>query len=144
MSAQEIVIKNAVRNRKFGKGISTQPTGHGTEIAAPSGPDYIGTFGQIGEQMRNDRRYLQSIQSAFKHSRLFYDGKIIESVWRFGAIKDNSNYIFDETTGEAPWVEDKCAVYDYAWFDATSNINDLIDAIAKDGSLRIRVKADRK
>jgi len=82
---QEITIQKPKQCRKFGYGISTTPTGRGTDIARPSAPDYKGTFAMIESQMRNDRAYLSSIQSAYKNKKFFYDGRIINAIKVFGA-----------------------------------------------------------
>jgi hypothetical protein len=81
----EITISNPKKDRKFGYGISTTPTGNGTDIARPSVPDYKGTFAMIERQIQGDRAYLSSIQSAYKNSKFFYNGKIITAIRAYGA-----------------------------------------------------------
>lgn len=85
---QEITINNVTRCRKFGYGISTQPTGRGTDIESPSAPDYTGTLKQIRKQLDDDRRYLDSIQSSYQSRSWFYDGKPIVWVWTIGNLGD--------------------------------------------------------
>lgn len=82
----EIIIKNANRSRKFGYGISTTPSGHGTEIEPPTTPDYTGTLKQIEDQVEADHLYLNSIQNVHKSRRWFYDGQPIEAVWGVGIV----------------------------------------------------------
>jgi hypothetical protein len=107
MSA-EITIKNIRACRKFGFGYSYTPTGHGTEIEAPAHPEHTGTLKQIESALGSD--LLLKNERAFRADAWFYDGKRIESVYRFGMIKPGPS---DPDDLEAFY--DK-AEYDNAWF----------------------------
>ena len=120
--ATECTIRNAIRCRDFGYGVSTTPSGRGTDIAPPSGPDYTGTLGQIEKQMRDDLPYLQSIQTAFQARRWFHRGRPIRSVWTYGWLQA---------------LDDGQSIYGQGWF-RVQKLYELREAIAKDGTLRIR------
>lgn len=139
MTMTEIIVKNANRSRKFGYSISTQPTGHGTDIAVPSSPRYTGTLTQIQKQIDDDRRYLNSIQSAYKNRAWFYDGKRIEAIWTIGCVTQCG-------CGEEKCFLEGHDVYDYGWFrlpliegiDERGKVE--IAGLEKDGSLRLRLE----
>lgn len=120
---REIVIKNARRCRKFGVGVSTTPTGQGTDIAPPRGANYRGTIKQIERQRADDYRYLNSIQSAYKTWALFYEHDYVIAVWRFGMV-------------DGPHENESEDRYD--WFSCYT-LESLIEGIGEDGSVKIRV-----
>lgn len=122
----EITVKNAVRCPKFGYGVSTTPTGHGTDIRPPTAPKYTGTFHQIEKLMKEDHHYLSSIQSVYKSVRFFYGGKPIRVVWTFGRTYQDP---------EDPEKDN----YDYAWF-IPKTWDQLVSAVDERGILRLRVE----
>lgn len=72
----------SLRTRTLGWGYETTPTGRGTEIELPSGPDYVGTYCQIVRAIRADRAY-QSIISGgtFSNTCWFVGGQRITEIW---------------------------------------------------------------
>lgn len=85
------------RNRQIGFGWSTIPTGNGTEIAAPTRPNYEGTVKQVLEERRVDRN-LRAIQSGgvFMNAGWFFKGMRIVEVNGYS----NRQYSFSDLMGE--------------------------------------------
>ncbi len=144
MKTQEIIINNANRCRKFGYGISTEPTGVGMDIEEPRVPAYTGTFKMIQKQMNDDYRYLNSIQTTFKNTRWFYDGKPIAGVFTTGIIKSKDCEC-------DPWKDKYCekcnnlrsiVEYGEAWFSAEALGSEIEFSSSCNRSVQIRVEVD--
>ncbi len=83
---KEITVKNFRKNRKFGWGWSTTPTGEDAySIETPDAPDYEGTLNQLQEARRNDRAF-NNLGGAFFNTAWFYRGKRITHTRVFGPM----------------------------------------------------------
>jgi hypothetical protein len=128
----EITIANPRRCRKFGYGISTTPSGHGTDITPPRGSDYNGTIKQIDQQITDDYRYLSSIQSAYKSTAIFYDGQVIDAIWDSGVVdtkKTGVEKIYPYNDSDEFYEQDVFEdIYGETWFLPTlDRLRDLVE-----------------
>lgn len=82
MQTTTVTITNPTRRRQWGWNYSTTPTGHGTNIAPVTEPDYVGTLNQVRECIRNDRGLAAARSGGvYMSTGWFYGDKRICRVW---------------------------------------------------------------
>jgi len=84
---QEVTIKNVNRQRAFGFGWSTIPSGD--SIEEPEHPDYVGTIRQVFQARADDpawRAYGSPRATSRSACLWFLNGKPIVEIWRYGYL----------------------------------------------------------
>lgn len=87
----EILVENYHFDKEFGWGYTFTPTGEGTSIETPSGPDYTGTIEEIRQAIRSDKTWQVHSRTAFYNSAWFYKGRRITHTWRFDIVSAPEN-----------------------------------------------------
>jgi len=148
---KEITIANPILRRKWGFGYSTVPTGEDAySIQRPGEPDYEGTIKQVLHDRANDRAYRAygaPNTSNYKSTAWFWDGHPIQSIKRYGLLKEVPDLSFDEGQGETDeyreWDRNNSRhhfdndVYGLGWFYVTEE--SLLEAIRSGTEIEIRI-----
>jgi len=133
----EFTVKNYKRDRRFGWGWTTQPTGHGTEIETPGAPSYLGTLAQLRRERATDAAF-NSLGGAFYNTAWFYQGKRITHTWVYTIVETADDLPGNPDTVRSWWVQNqehhyKNDRYGYAWVPGFR-----LDLIDPDDVLKIR------